>query len=1546
MEWGGVRDDGGGRTSADREAVIRSAISRWRVGLIDTAAATHLLTLRPGGDPLRPGCAAMIEVARPAAEDVLTRLRTGGTFAFRSLTPWAGAAATAGAPATVPPPAPYLLDTRMEPDDLEAALRVLTRRSNMAALELGVPVLYLAFGTLTWADRERAGYASPLLLVPVRLVATEPEQPPMLEPTEDDPVINPALSLELARDRITLPRLADLGQVTLSELLDRVRGAVAAKDGWVVSETAVLSCFPPMKEAMYQDLLAHEDLVAGHPAVRALAAGGRTGSAPALSAITGPAASTGAASTGAASTGAASTGAASTGAAGEDPPVVLAADSAQRACIMAAVAGRSFTLDGPPGTGKSQTIANMIGALLHAGKTVLLVSAKATALDVVAERLTSAGLGGYLLELHSDKAVRKAVAASLASALDSVPATPAAVPPGDTETARGQREKLREYAHAVNRVRDPLGCSVHDVLAMIASLRSVPAAPAAGPAPARLTAAVLGEIRRTAAALAAAWRPAAEGRSFAWRGVAERGSMDGRLYEAASALETLARVARGNQVLADATGLTRPSDAYVLAQLLDHLLTWPEGVPDEWLTVDTLDVVEAAVTQVTSTLTAIAARETQASRAAGVPWSAIPQRTALPAADGAALVALKPAGVDVSSLAAGQITRLATEFSAGADLLEKWHGTICGVAASLGLQPPVTFSNANDLLTVARLTGELDRPERAWLSVPGQRAASNAAQALYDAHRALAEAEAAARAYFTPDALRQDVAGLATRFANDYQGLGKLSAAYRADKRAVAAFTREGTAEETAQGHLGLAAAWKHAAGALADDESRHAALLGPHYAGPATDFTRLDRALTHAATAVRCARGQDLSRAADYIARDAAPNGAMSGTVAKARQQLSAWQAALAPPPAIAPRPELQNGTIGEAIGWLRAHAEPLHTATEFTRVIDAVAGRPLTFGQARQLVGLREAAESERERLAARDAIFQDVCGQLYAGAATDVVALRDALEWARRLRTMITGGTGPLTPAHLDAVESAVPTDRLAKAADAWQEACAALLSAFSPLRRPELAAELDDYSTGYQLLEAMFNDPEGCAVWHAYQAARASLAGHGMGASIDFCIAERIEPGLLPRVIERAFLQEWTDYQLRADPALAPLRDAGRDALVDRYQQLDRALMTAAAEDVVAACNRRRPRDDTSESAVIRLEAAKKSGHLPVREFLDQARHLAQAVKPCVLATPLTVSQYLPPGLNFDVVIFDEASQISPGDAINGVYRGTSVILAGDQRQLPPAGNSSGIASGNGEQWPAEFEGTPDLESILDIAKGSGAFGELTLRWHYRSRHEALIAFPNAAFYDGRLRPVPGSGPAADGGPEADGRPEAGLEVLHGEGAYRGPTARDNPGEAARVAQRVIHHYINRPDLSLGVVTFSEAQAEAIETALGQARKLHPGLDRFFGTDRLRGFFVKSAADAQGDERDVLILSVGFAPDEKGQVTTDFGPLSGPVGWRMVNVAITRARHRAEIVASIRASDIPESFAGEGVKYLRRYLNHAAEAGPATIGGATSASGNGQ
>src|SRR5581483_1057030 len=182
MERRGALDDGGGRPVADQDALIHSAIRSWQDGLIDLTSANRLLNLTPG-------TATMIEVSRPAADDVLTRLRTGGTFTFRSLKPWPDAAAP-GAPepatgagpagpavAGLPAPAPYILDTGMDPDDLDTALHALMRRSDQLHSDLGRRALYLAFGTLAWTGRDRPGYTSPLLLVPVRLVVTEPRQP-------------------------------------------------------------------------------------------------------------------------------------------------------------------------------------------------------------------------------------------------------------------------------------------------------------------------------------------------------------------------------------------------------------------------------------------------------------------------------------------------------------------------------------------------------------------------------------------------------------------------------------------------------------------------------------------------------------------------------------------------------------------------------------------------------------------------------------------------------------------------------------------------------------------------------------------------------------------------------------------------------------------------------------------------------------------------------------------------------------------------------------------------------------------------------------------------------------------------------------------------------------------------------------------------------------------------------------------------------------------------------------------------------------------------
>jgi hypothetical protein len=1504
-EGRGVRDDGHDRPSADREMLVRSAIGSWRDSLIKATAASQLLDLGPGRTPA-------VRLVRPSAADVLSRLRSGGTYTFRSLPsspawpllgaepPTPGDGHSERAPG-IPSPTADVLDTDAGPDDLASTLRTLMRRSNQEYLDRGLWVLYLAFGALTWTDQDRARHTSPVLLVPVRLVATGPRQLPALEPAEDDPVVNPALVRKLAQNGITLPPMDEADEVTLAGLLDTVRAAVAGRDGWQVSDGAVLSCFSFASEAIYRDLLEHEDLAAAHPAVRALVAGrpGAAGPGFAFDEI--------------------AEREIDTRAPPESIPVILDADAAQRAAIAAALDGRSFVLDGPPGTGKSQTIANMIGALLHAGKTVLFVSEKAAALDVVKDRLAGAGLDAYLLALHSSQAVRTQVAVSLGKALDTVPVAPEPMPHADVDTARRRREQLSAYAEAMNRTRDPLGYSLHDILGVIATLRAVPAVPTTGRAPvADLTVEMFGNIRETAATLAGAWRPAAQGRSFVWRGVTERGPLDDPLYQAASALEALTGITRANQMLAEVTGLTRPSDAGALARLLDHLLTWPPGMPDDWLTAGTLDPVDAAVARLSTAFSEIAATEDKAARDAGVTWSAIPRSSMLPALDDADLARLTPACADAEDLTVEQITGLSMAFSAEADMLERRQGTLAGLARMIGLQAPATFSEAADLLLIAHLAEEPDRPERGWLSAAGSQQAREAGRTLYDAHHALARAEADASPYYTRETLYADVQGLADRFDGEHHRLGKLSAEYRADKKTVAGFTREGVTRETAYQGLALAAAWQRAAQALASAEAACAPLLGRYYAGSTTDFDRLGHALNRAASALQRAHGQDLRRAASYISADARPDPAVTGMAAEVRQDLAAWQATLAAPPASAARPELLDGSIADAIGWLRSHLAPVYAAAAFTHALSEITGQPLTLGQARRLVNLREAADAARQRLAASNAALREVCGDLYAEHQTDLTALRAALDWTRRLRTMITGGAGPLSRAQLKAAESAVPTPRLLEAADAWRQAKDAVMAAFSPDRQADLAAELDDYGATADLIEVMFDDAGGRDEWHTHQAARASLAAHGLDVAIDFCIAEHVEPAQVPQVIERALLQEWAEHHLRTDPALATVRAADRDALVREYQELDRALIAAATGDIIRACNSRRPRSDIGESAIIHREAEKKRKHLPVPVLIERARHVAQAIRPCFMMSPLTVSQYLPADMRFDVVIVDEASQVGPAAAVSCIYRGGALILAGDAKQLPPASFVSGDAPDGGDQLPDEPGDAPDGESVLDLAQGSGAYRSLTLRWHYRSRHEALIAFSNDAFYAGRLVTFPSR--------HSDG-PDVGVELFWVEGTYWRGTSRDNPREAALVAERVIHHYDTRPALSLGVVTLNESQADAIEAAVSRARQYRPDLDRFFTNDRLRGFFVKSAEAVQGDEREVLIFSIGYGPDETGKITTDFGPLNRPGGWRRLNVALTRARYRNEIVSSIRAADIPESVTSEGVRQLRRYLDYA-------------------
>ncbi|GAA0502958.1 hypothetical protein Ade02nite_36520 [Paractinoplanes deccanensis] len=1402
----------------------RAALRAWRDGLVNLDAGNRLLNFKRSET-------GMVDVQGPPADDIVRAIRDGREYGFLAF----GAKPEAGG----------LFRTELTASALGGQLRRLLRKSRQDFLDRGVPVLHLAAGMLRWRDEEDTPFTSPILLLPVELTSLGPGDVPKLRVTGDDPVVNPALSVRLRRLGVELPAVADIAELDVAAYLTRLRETVAGRD-WHADETVVLTTCSFHKEAMYRDLLDNEERVAAHPLVRALvgrdAGTGFEPIAPAdIDRVAPP----------------------------EDMPLVLDADASQRACVAAAVEGRSFVLDGPPGTGKSQTIANMIGCLLYAGKKVLFVSEKAAALEVVRNRLAGAGLGGYLLELHSHKATRKEVARDLAAALDDLP-VPDAGRAVDRDQLRERRERLTGYATAMNEIRRPLGRSLYDVLGTLDTVE----VPLPDISVNSLTPESLERAGEAADELARCWRPTADG--FLWRDVTEQEPLDDRLRRARTALRALADVAARNQAVAEAFGVTKPSQAGKLAAVVTHAAHRPAGVPGEWLSATTLEPVGRAAERRSRDLAAVRQARTAVRSAAGVEWHELPD--------------VVPPGLEPRTLTADAAEEAAHRHTEEANLLDEALHEAGPVASRLGLPPVTTFADLSRLASIAELAARPHRPEPFWFGAGVLATVSAASTALRRAAEAVAAAEAQARRYFHESIIDQPVEQLADRLTNVHRGLRKLFKAYRRDWEAVAAFAQPSMAPAEAVAHLGTAVAWKVALREQAAAERQYAPLLGRYWRRQATDFNAIHEALQVAGEVLRLSPPEAVQQIADQVCKPSPGLARIAGHGRRGRGQ--------------------EAETIREEIAALRARVEPLKAVASALRAYSRACGRDVDLAEALRLSRLRRAVVETEDQLAARADEDPALTG---LGEALD-----EAIGWASAARRLATGADRPLTAEQAAALGDCAPAGDLAERAGAWEHARDAIIAAFAPERHEEIGAALDAYTSTF--LDDLIQDRTGQQEWFGHLAARRVLASHGLGAAVDHCAEQGVPPGEIRALLDRALLSAWADAVIRSDRRLHPGGSAERDRLVEEFRRMDAALAGGAPATIAGSLRERkaaaRRPDDV---ALLRREGMKETRHLAVRELIGRARDTVLAVKPCFLMSPLAVSQFLPSDLSFDVVIFDEASQITPGDAVNCVYRASAMIAAGDDKQLPPTSFFSVSAEPDRDEEPADDTTTDvnDFQSVLELAKACGAFRTLGLAWHYRSRHEALIAFANHTFYQGRLITFPGAN-------ESD--PDAGVELIPAGGVYRRGTTRDNPVEAERVAERIVHSLTTRPDESLGVVTFSVAQAEAIEAALERAVAKHPGLERFLDGDRLNGLFVKSLESVQGDERDVMIFSIGYAHDEDGKISTNFGALNQRNGWRRLNVAITRARRRVEIVSSIRARDIPAS-ANEGVRHLAAYLEYA-------------------
>jgi very-short-patch-repair endonuclease len=645
-------------------------------------------------------------------------------------------------------------------------------------------------------------------------------------------------------------------------------------------------------------------------------------------------------------------------------------------------------------------------------------------------------------------------------------------------------------------------------------------------------------------------------------------------------------------------------------------------------------------------------------------------------------------------------------------------------------------------------------------------------------------------------------------------------------------------------------------------------------------------------------------------------------------RRDLDLWQEYTGQPHVAAVGTALAARPLERAASWLRAHVEPFEEAADLirstARVMDEETG--LTLSRAREAVAFVVSARAAESSFAENDATYRSLLGSLYQGTETDRDAILDALDWAQKVRRTAHGGhSAPLTQTAARLMLSASADPSVAARAGDWSRQREALAGHFEPERAEELRRELAESLTAAQsVLSRLDRDPFGPEAWTSCADALTLLRRYHLDGLPDQLARREVSAEDFPAAMERAVLTAWVEHQLTTDQRLKPMRAVERDQLVERFQRVDQDLVAAAHAEVIAACNARRPRrTSVGQAAVLRRESEKQRRHMPVRHLLQQTRDVVRLVKPCFMMSPLTVSQFLPPEFEFDVVVFDEASQVLPQDAVNSVYRGKALIVAGDQKQLPPTSFFTAAGdSDDGDDW--DEDATDGFESILDMCKASGVLRGLPLRWHYRSRHENLIAFSNHDFYDNSMVTFPG---ALEQGPDI------GVEFIKADGVYDRGGNSDNPLEATKVAQRVIHHFDTRPKHTLGVVALSKAQAEAIEEAVQKARAARPDLDHHFTEGRLDGFFIKNLETVQGDERDVIILSIGYGPDHRGKLLSTFGPINREGGWRRLNVAVTRARRRMEVIASFHGGDLPDS-ANKSVQHLKRYLQYA-QHGPAIL-----------
>jgi hypothetical protein len=1433
------------------------------------------------------------------------------------------------------PTANHLVCEGTSRDDLEKILKNLHRRSLLDYRERGVRILYAAFGMLVWKDKETSEEVrSPLLFVPIELARESFREPFYISvpPVEDEVVLNPALQVKLKNDfKIEFPPLPEyLDYQSLSSYMGTVT-QMADELGWHVETTVEIGLFSFHKIVIYTDLDTNAAIIKQHPIIRTIAGIKEeqltTGSLPDekdVDQIQPP----------------------------EKTFQVLDADSSQRVAIEYALRGQSFVMQGPPGTGKSQTIANIIAECIAHGKSVLFVSDKMAALEVVYKRLREVGLSSFCLELHSSKANKREVVAELKRCLDEQ-LVPRKLPSAhDFEKMKALRDSLNNYVISLHKKRSNLQKSAYEVLGEISSLECVPFVAVELPFPEGLTPQKMRELEDLMSRLKNVWQVIED--DFPWRGYrGNKYSLEVRselLTVLDALLSTIAAFRTEAGRFANQLGLNAPAtfdQVKWLIEVGDFISESPKPEAS-WVTHPDLDrLISEAETHLATAEWCKATRNRLLERYNAAFFSLVLTRFAEFAKELSAIdKLLVHSNIEESGLLEKREKLLA--FTKTTQVLSiKWSEKTEQLAQMLGVSiENLTPERVRQLSQIALVCFSEEKPDSRWLDPSYFQQVKEIfpkAKKDYQEHRSL---RLKLEKTYTDEIFKINLDEYIRRYNDLYQSsLRWFRPGFHRDQKQVALLAHDGKVPKSVLQDLLDARRLKTLSAQIdASAETVHE-LLGHFYQGYETDFEQAEKAVEITSELIKLAGATGLPETlAQLVSYGSNPPLAIKQVGNELQDSFEKWRQLAEELSSLLPMSRVPNSSLPlyetpmELLQeWASSVEKQLAVLCEITKeTLKTCRGEePQNYKQLMDdLKDAENVRKKEAEVLGERH-LLQEKFGFRFSGLETRWEEILSVLHWTRKLQMLF--GSSPIHESFAAIVSlgaaQAPSNSELIRQYDVTLKALAALESRFETeltyqgQRLQKLG--LDALQGRIKWLREHVDDLQ---VWVDFKEIKRVFSLRNLSAFFDRLVKNPPPASQLLDIFRKSAYQEWLNHLYSEDPHLGAFRREKHEQLIAEFVKLDQELIRLSSNRVIEAANSRKPQDilvqaNDSEVTTLLKEAMKKRRLMPIRDLLLRIPHLLSRLKPCLLMSPMSVSHFLPPELmKFDVILFDEASQIVPEDAIGTIYRGKTIVVAGDNKQLPPTSFFQKSLLEDIDWDEISDEDVEVFDSVLDECVGVG-LPVKTLRWHYRSRHEELIAFSNHTFYDDTLITFP-SALAKD--------VTLGVKLVHvPDGVYDRGGQRDNLREAEVIADLVFEHFERYPHKTLGVVTFSIAQMDAVEEAIEQRRRQQPDYEHFFKEDRLEGFFVKNLENVQGDERDVIILSLGYGYDPQGQITMNFGPVNKAGGERRLNVAVTRARERTIFVTSIKASDIDlESARSEGTVVLHDYLEYA-EKGPAVL-----------